>query len=661
MRSDSIGFFWEDLPIEKGNRSIARSMPPIPDTGWVPPKYLPDLSTAKVISIDLETYDPELIEHGPGWARGIGHIVGVAIGADCGGRWYFPIRHEIEPEMNWDAEVVLMWLRKTLSNPEQPKVGANIIYDIGWLKQENVEVKGSLYDVQYAEALLNEASHVALEVLGKKYLGEGKESNELYQWCADYYGCAANSKQRKNIYRTPPRLTGPYAESDADLPLRIIAKQWGLLSKEGLLDLFLMECQMIPLYIEMRFAGVTVNIPYAEQLCEDLKKKETVFQAELDKLVGFGVNVNAGDSLAKAFDSLSVSYPRTEKGNPSFVKIWLEALDHPLGDLIKEVRKHQKLRSTFVEGYILNSHIGGKIYGQFHPLRGEEGGTRSGRYSSSTPNLQNIPSRDLILAPLIRGLFIPDIGHEAWKKYDYSQIEYRFLVHYAVGKSGDDARQMFNDNPDMDYHAFTQNLVKELTGMVIERKPIKNLNFGLIYGMGKDKMGRELGLTKAKTNELFNAYFKAVPFAKDTMASVMEEAKKTGVITTILGRKSRFDQWEPSDWNKKGKALSIDKALLYYGQIQRAYTHKALNRKLQGSAADLMKKAMWQCYTDGVFDVTGVPRLTVHDELDFSDPGGKDEAFLEMKHIMENAIPLNIPVKADGEVGPSWGDLKDIA
>ena len=661
MRSDSIGFFWEDLPIEKGNRSIARSMPPIPDTGWVPPKYLPDLSTAKVISIDLETYDPELIEHGPGWARGIGHIVGVAIGADCGGRWYFPIRHEIEPEMNWDAEVVLMWLRKTLSNPEQPKVGANIIYDIGWLKQENVEVKGSLYDVQYAEALLNEASHVALEVLGQKYLGEGKESNELYQWCADYYGCAANSKQRKNIYRTPPRLTGPYAESDADLPLRIIAKQWGLLSKEGLLDLFLMECQMIPLYIEMRFAGVTVNIPYAEQLCEDLKKKETVFQAELDKLVGFGVNVNAGDSLAKAFDSLSVSYPRTEKGNPSFVKIWLEALDHPLGDLIKEVRKHQKLRSTFVEGYILNSHIGGKIYGQFHPLRGEEGGTRSGRYSSSTPNLQNIPSRDLILAPLIRGLFIPDIGHEAWKKYDYSQIEYRFLVHYAVGKSGDDARQMFNDNPDMDYHAFTQNLVKELTGMVIERKPIKNLNFGLIYGMGKDKMGRELGLTKAKTNELFNAYFKAVPFAKDTMASVMEEAKKTGVITTILGRKSRFDQWEPSDWNKKGKALSIDKALLYYGQIQRAYTHKALNRKLQGSAADLMKKAMWQCYTDGVFDVTGVPRLTVHDELDFSDPGGKDEAFLEMKHIMENAIPLNIPVKADGEVGPSWGDLKDIA
>lgn len=660
MRADSLGMFWEDLPVEKGRNKIARVMPPIPDTGWLPPTELPNLSAAKVISIDLETYDPELIERGPGWARGIGHIVGVSIGADDGGRWYFPMRHEIEPEMNWDPEVILMWLRDVLSDPKQPKVGANILYDIGWLQQEGVFVKGALFDVQHAEALLNEAAGVALETLAQKYLNEGKESDLLYRWCSDYYGGAINGKQRKNIYRTPPRLVGPYAESDADLPLRIMAIQWELLYEEGLLDLFIMECEMIPLYVEMRFAGVTVNISYAEKLCEDLKVKEAGFQVQLEKLVGFGVNVNAGDSLAKAFDSQGVGYPKTTKGNPSFVKAFLNGLNHPLGQLIREVRTHQKLRSTFVEGYILNSHVNGKVYGQFHPLRGEGGGTRSGRYSSSTPNLQNIPSRDPILAPLIRGLFIPDVGHIAWRKYDYSQVEYRFLVHYAVGQSGHDARVLFNSDPNLDYHKFAQDLVKDRTGILIPRKPIKNLNFGLIYGMGKKTMAEQLGFTKAKTKEVFDAYHHALPFAKDTMDAVMEEAQTTGVITTILGRKSRFDSWEPTAWNNKSRALPLDKAILAYGQIQRAQTHKALNRKLQGSAADLMKTAMHRCYVDGVFDVTGVPRLTVHDELDFSDPGGKDEAFLEMKRIMETCMKLSIPIKADGEIGPNWGVLENI-
>jgi DNA polymerase I-like protein with 3'-5' exonuclease and polymerase domains len=660
MRSDALGMFWQDIPVERGKNHIARVMPPIPDTGWMPPTELPNLSRAKVLSIDLETYDPELIEHGPGWARNKGHIIGIAIGADDDGRWYFPIRHEIEPEYNWNPEVVLAWLRDALSDPHQPKIGANITYDIGWLKQEGVDVAGPLFDVQFAEALLNESANVALETLGQKYLDEGKESNDLYRWCADYYGGNPTGTQRKNLYRTPPRLAGPYAESDADLPLRIIEKQWGLLVKEGLLDLFIMECEMIPLYIEMRFEGVQVNLGYAEELGGILQCKEEDFQKQLDHMAGFGVNVNAGDSLSKAFDSLGVWYPKTAKGNPSFVKAFLDDLEHPLGDLVRQVRTHQKLRSTFVESYILNSHVNGKVYGQFHPLRSEGGGTRSGRYSSSTPNLQNIPSRDPVLAPLIRGLFIPDIGHAAWRKYDYSQIEYRFLVHYAVGKSGDEARKLFNDNPDLDYHDFTQALVHEMTGMHIERKPIKNINFGLIYGMGKDLLGQQLGLTKQKTKELFESYFTAIPFAKDTMDATSEEAAVTGVISTILGRKSRFDMWEPSKWDKNSVALPLDKAIMSYGQIRRAYTHKALNRKLQGSAADMMKMAMHKCYKDGVFDATGVPRLTIHDELDFSDPGGRDEAFREMKRIMETACPLLIPVKADGEIGPDWGHVEAI-
>lgn len=665
MRFDSIGLFWEDKPTGRKANKLDRPMPSIPETGWLPPTTLPNLDDAVVISLDTETYDPELLDHGPGWARNKGHVIGVSIGAadryGNRGKWYFPIRHETMPEHNWDAEVVFHWLRHVLSNPKVPKVGANLQYDIGWLRHEGVEVAGELVDVQYAEALLDEAALVELETLGQKYLNEGKESNKLYEWLSDWFGGKPNGTMRKYLYKAPPCLVGPYAESDADLPLRLAQVMFPLLEKENLLSLFQMECKLIRLMVDMRFEGVQVDVDKADQLRETLQVRSDNILDELRRKVGFDVNVNAPDSLAMVFDELGLGYSRTAKGNPSFTKGFLETVDHPVAEMIREVRKCDKLRGTFIESYILNSHINGKVYGSFHQLRGEGGGTRSGRFSSSAPNLQNIPSRDDELAPMIRGLFIPDPGHVAWRKYDYSQIEYRMLIHYAIGDAGDKIRQYFNANPDTDYHVYAQEVVQQATGVLIDRKPIKNINFGLIYGMGVATLAQGLKMSKKEASSLMDAYFQGVPFAKPTMDAAMEEAQKLGVITTVLGRKSRFDLWEPSDWGDQRIALPYEKALRSYGgKIQRAYTHKALNRRLQGSAADLMKVAMLKCYEDGVFDVTGVPRLTVHDELDFSDPGGKDEAFKEMKHIMETALPLNVPVKAVGEIGPDWGHVKDL-
>ncbi len=257
-RPDAVGLFWEDAEKTKCGEVI-RAMPSIPETGWAPPTYLPNLATASVISVDCETWDPDLIDHGPGWARGKGHIVGVSIAVPGGYKWYFPIRHTIEPETNMDPAMVLAWLSETLSNPLQPKVGANLLYDVGWLRHEGVTVAGSLMDVQYAEALLDERAEVALEVLAQKYLGEGKDSSLMYRWCSDFYGGPVSAKQRANIYRTPARLVGPYAESDADLPLRVALKQYPLLAAEGLLDLFAMECDLIYLLCDMRSAGVSVD------------------------------------------------------------------------------------------------------------------------------------------------------------------------------------------------------------------------------------------------------------------------------------------------------------------------------------------------------------------------------------------------------------------
>jgi DNA polymerase-1 len=294
-------------------------------------------------------------------------------------------------------------------------------------------------------------------------------------------------------------------------------------------------------------------------------------------------------------------------------------------------------------------------------MRGDEGGTRSGRFSSSYPNLQNIPSRDDELAPIIRGLFIPDEGHPYWRRYDYSQIEYRFLIHYATGAGANEARELFNRCPDTDYHDMTQELVRTQAGIELARKPTKNLNFGIVFGMGEERLMAQLGVDLTKARHLLEAYHKGMPFVRPTMDAHMKEAQSTGIIRTILGRRSRFDLFGPRRWQEDQVPYTYHKAREVYGpDIIRAFTHKALNRRLQGSAADLIKKAMYRCWVDGVFAETGIPRLTVHDELDFSDPGGREDAFREMQHIMETAIPIRIPIRADGDIGPDWGHGQPI-
>jgi len=284
-----------------------------------------------------------------------------------------------------------------------------------------------------------------------------------------------------------------------------------------------------------------------------------------------------------------------------------------------------------------------------------KGGTRSGRFSSDSPNLQNIPTRS-DLGKLIRRCFADP--YRPWRKYDYSQIEYRFLVHFAVGHGSDEIRRVYAENPDTDYHQITHDLIFDITGVDLIRAFTKNINFGLIYGEGEDKLGRELGVTASKAKEMFAAYHKAVPFAKETMKACSTEAEIYGMITTVLGRRSRFDLWEPSSFSDKRPPLSYANALMKYGNIKRAYSYRALNRRLQGSAADQMKLAMHKCWKDGIFAETGIPRLTVHDELDFVDDGGKDKAFAEMKHVMETCMELRVPVRADYEIGPNWGDVK---
>jgi len=685
--------FFDDEPLTLRRKAVLKQLPPTPNTGWLPPTHFPNLSAAKLLSFDCETWEPDF-DHGPGWARGKGHIVGVGIGADDGngnyGKWYFPVRHEVEPQYNLDPIHVFNYVRDTLERtPNIPKVGANLTYDVGWLGEENIHVKGELHDVQFAEALLSEDTEVNLGHLGVKYLNENKTSDDMYRWQAEAYGGSANSNQRANIYRTSPRLVGHYGEGDVDLPLRILRHQWPAMEREGVLNIYRMECDLISLMVAMRRKGVTIDLPMVEQLYAQLGLDIMKFHTLLKNQLGFELNVNAGDSVAKAFDYYGVPYMRTAAGKPSFTKDFLKQVEHPIGKQIIELRMYEKIRNTFIRSYLLERHTNGKIHASFNQLRSDDGGTIVGRYSSSDPNLQNIPVRpgfteeplltkpkegkpnplyDPTYVPLgkrMRSCFRHDFGDVEIEKIDFSQIQYRYLVHDAVGDGAQAVADAYNLDPNTDYHDIVQKLVNDVSGRYIERKPIKNINFGLAFGMGEDKLARQLGVELSVAREIMKAYHMGAPYVRETTKLFARMALEDGQIVSMLGRKSRFNLWEPirerNSREERKIALPYERALAMYGtRIQRAYGHKALNRKLQMAEGDHMKRGMWQCWKEGVFDYIGVPRLTVHDELVFSvmrnDPA-MNEAFAYMRHVMTHAVSIKIPVLVDFGRGANWGAI----
>lgn len=674
MRDDSLGFFWEDLQTRAVRGSYARPIPAIPDTGWTAPKEFPRLADAKLLAIDTETKDVALVEKGPGFRRdGEEHaeIVGLAVGTEDGGRWYFPMRHTIAPEQNMDPDAVLAWARDNLCTPGQTKVGANIMYDVDALWSEKVPVTGPFIDVQFAEALLDENRFsYSLENLLRDYCGTGKVKDDLKDWAVRAYGDDDN--YRANIYRCPPCLVGPYAEGDVDGPLKLWALQQPKLAAENLTELFALETELIEPTVRMRMRGVKVDVEYAKRLDDELTVAMAVLDQRLEAIAGRKINVGSTDDLARLFDAAGVAYPRTPKTKaPSFTKEFLEFCDHPCALLIVERRKLEKYRNTFVRGYVLGLNVNGRLHALFHPLKGDENGTVSGRYSSSLPNLQNIPARDPVWGPKLRALFIPEDG-EAWGRHDWSQIEYRFLAHYAQGPTGDIVRAKYNEDPTTDFHEMTLDMVAPAAGWDIStpelrkqrRKPVKNINFGLCYGMGQDKLTRDLGLDKQAGGELFSSYHHAVPFVKDTYDVAQKIARERGYIFTILGRRARFPRWEPR-WKARDDdaqpALPHAAALEKYGsRIVRAFTHKTLNRLLQGSAADLMKKAMRDMWRAGVQNELGDMLITCHDETGHSVPDtpAAREALNEVKHIMETCLTLKVPVIAEQSIGANWGECK---
>jgi DNA polymerase I-like protein with 3'-5' exonuclease and polymerase domains len=607
-----------------------------PPTEWVMPDGYPNLAHAKEIAIDLETKDPNLLSHGSGWARGDGEVIGVAVSAGSDS-WYFPIRHQNGG--NLDPKQTLAWV-KDLCSVDRDYIMHNALYDAGWLWREGIEVKGRIIDTMIVGALLDENRFsYALNALGRDYLGERKNETELNE-AAQSFGVNAKSE----MWKLPAHFVGAYAEQDASLTLRLWKRFQTEMAKEDINDIFKLETNVLQVVLAMRKQGVRVDLEKAEILKQKLEKQE---REALESVGGGDIDIWAAQSIAKAFDSVGLKYPRTQKIDaPSFTKNFLANHEHALPRAVVRARELNKARTTFIDTILKHQH-NGRIYAEAHPLRSDGGGTVTGRFSYTNPNLQQVPARNAEIGPLIRSLFLPEEG-SLWGAFDYSSQEPRLVVHYAGLMNFTGAQQFvaeYAKDKMTDFHQLAADIVG------VPRKQAKDINLGLFYGMGKNKLAEQLGLEYEDAQELFAQYHAKVPFVQELATFAMNKASKKGVIRTLLGRKCRFDKWEPNMYGTF-KPLSYKDAYAEHGPaIKRCFTYKALNKLIQGSAADQTKQAMVALHKEGI-----LPMIQVHDELDISVTSEKQ--CKQIQEIMEECVDLQVPSVVDVELGNSWGEAK---
>jgi len=643
----------------------------IPTTEWVAPTEFPDLRKANEIAIDLETRDPDLKKQGSGAITGNGEVVGIAVAVD-GWKGYYPIAHGEGPNM--DRKKVLDWFKDVCASPAT-KLFHNAMYDVCWIRNLGIKINGLILDTMIAASLIDENRfQYSLNSLSWVYLKQGK-NEALLNKAAKERGL----DPKADMWRLPAQEVGSYAEKDAELTLKLWQHLKKIIIEDDLQDIFNLETDLFPCLVDMRHLGVRVDIEKANQLKKALAIKEENLIQQIKIDTGVDTQIWAARSIEKVFQKLNLPYDRTEKtDSPSFTKNFISKHNNPVVLMIAEARKINKVRTTFIDTILTHEHKG-RIHADINQIRSDDGGTVTGRFSYSNPNLQQIPARDPETGPLIRSLFLPEKGCK-WGTFDYSQQEPRLVAHYAL-RFGLPSAQVIADSyledPTTDFHQIVADMA------LIDRKEAKTINLGLFYGMGKAKLQNELNVTKEKSDELFLTYHNKVPFVKQLMNKIMNASQAKGQIKTLLGRRCRFPKYEPvlkgSDWGtfvpaedhermEELKAMgpflkdNEDKIITdkdgnkrknyWHGNpTRRAFTYKALNKLIQGSAADMTKKAMVNLYKEGILG-----HIQIHDELDFSIES--EAQAVKIKKIMEHAVNLKVPNKVDYESGPNWGEIK---
>lgn len=708
---------FEELPQQPKPSILAPERVKLMRTMLQPTWELPDINSladwgsARRVGIDVETRDDNLRELGIGVRRG-GYVVGISISIEHGPTYYLPIRHQLG--QNLPEDQVLRYMRDNAKRFTGAYVGANLSYDLDYLWELGIYSPEAKYlDVQVADPLIWELhKNYSLKHIAERYGLPGKDEAALEK-AAKMFGVHPKS----GLWKLPPEYVGAYAEQDTKLPLQLMRRMEGKIEDEGVEDVWKLECDVLPVLVKLRRRGVRIDIERLARIREWSKMEE---QVELDFIkretgVSIGLDrIHRSDAVIPVLNKIGVSTqrltgyakPKDDKGDeiedaeeqPVYTQavdaILFKSANHPVTKSIQRARKLGKLRNTFatsVERYMVN----GRLHCTFNQVvrsadfgkdTDTEGG-RFGRLSCKDPNLQQQPARDEF-AKEWRAIYIPEEG-SIWGCLDYSQQEPRWTTHWSALlnlERAEEAANEYRTNPKADNH----DMMAKLTGL--PRKSAKTIYLGLCYGQGGARLCGDLGLptehciayrdqageyqmefvpdrwvAKDRMHELARSgaviqnnwpsagpegrsileqFDQKAPFIKQLAKIAQRRAEKNGFIKSASGRKLHFPQIEPGQYeggrSKKGQRFD--------------YTHKALNRLIQGSAADQTKRAM-------VLIDREMPnsflQLQVHDEMDGS--FGSTAEMKQMAGIMRDAWPDTlVPFRVDIEAGPSWGEIKDI-
>lgn len=622
-----------------------------PESDWTVPDRLPDVPSDAIIAVDTETRDDGLSQsRGPGWVFRTGWIAGVSVswGASA---VYAPVRHP--DTANLPVEQVMGWLEDAMRRARRV-VMHNASYDCGWLSTENVTIPWERLDDTHAMAVMvdeNRESY-SLDACCRWRGVPGKDEQKLREAAAAY-----GLDPKRDMWKMPARFVGSYAEQDAISTLGLHRSLQEEIRIQELTEAYQLEMDLIPMVLEMRRRGIRINEDVADRVTAELRRARDEQLDSLRKQLGWrrlGMDdMLSPGSLERMFTEQSVQFPRTQRTNRgSFKKEWMAASDHWLPKTVTTVRQLDDLAEKFIQSYIVGSSHVGRVHAEVHQLRDDDAGTRSYRFSYSDPPLQQIPARSKF-APLIRGVFEPE-QDELWLAADYSQQEPRMAVHFAsVCKlsGAEQAVEYYRDNPDADFHT----MVAELTG--VPRKDAKIINLGLMYGMGLAKLARSLGVDLDTAKAIIEQYNGRMPFVAALNDFCKRRADVRGYIRLLDGARCRFDQWELS-YREAGSEyyppLPREEALKRAAgrRIRRAFTHKSMNRLIQGSSARQTKLAMRACWREGL-----VPSLQMHDEIDLS--VSSPAQVVRVSEIMCDIVTLAVPMKVDCQLGRNWGQASE--
>jgi DNA polymerase I-like protein with 3'-5' exonuclease and polymerase domains len=630
------------------------------DPTWKPPvvSQLPEWPEHGRVSFDVETRDEHLKSLGPGVRRGA-YIVGYSFAIEDGPAHYVPLRHSAGDNVA-DPEAGMQYLRDQAKRFKGVLVGANMQYDLDYAEEAGVHFRPKWFrDVQVADPLIWELHEsYSLEAIAQRRGMAGKNEQKLRDAAREY-----GLDPKTDLWRMAGQFASDYAIGDAQMPLAILRKQETEIERDELQQIFDLESRLLPVLLKMRRRGVLIDQAQLQRVEDFAVEQCNASLAEVKSLAGRQLvmdDVMKAAAIAPILQGIGVAVPTTELGKVSIDKNLLDTIDHPVGKALSRARRLYKLKNTFVAS-IREHMVSGRIHATFNQLRGasaqdgaEEGleqekGARFGRLSSCDPNIQQQPSRDPEFAKMWRMIYIPEPGM-LWAACDFSQQEPRVLTHYAEITGCKKAREfgdMYRNNPKADTYDGLSAMTKT------KRKDTKIIYLGLSYSMGPPKLCNTLKLPTLwkpdpKTGimrefagpegeALFKAFHEGAPFIRQLDYKIRDRVQQVGHIRTLLGRRLHFPEKPVPTRNP------------WTGTIEKYdWAQKGLNRLIQGSSADQVKKAVVDLDECGHF-----LQLQVHDEVDGS--VASPEVGNDMAQIMRESVKLTVPMRVDVEIGPSWG------